>query len=511
METIKGKSSKVMLVILDGFGINPDDYKNAVKHAKTPHLDQLFKNYPYTEIVASGTPVGLPKGVIGNSEVGHLNIGAGRPVTQDFVKINQAIEKNELKDMEKMRELINRAKRGSKRIHLMGLLSDGGVHSHIEHIKKIIEVLSAEPDLKIYFHAFMDGRDTARDSGVTYVVDLRQTKGFIFASMQGRSIGMDRDRRWEKTKRAYQLFIGEGQTQDIDPEEYILSEYKKEIYDEFITPILFKKEGKIEKDDCVFFMNFRPDRAIQLTLAFTDPKFNYFKTPIRPAYYLCMSPYVQGEVDLPILFDKEVLPNGLGEYLSDKGKKQFRIAETEKFAHVTFFFNGGRKEPFKNEERILIPSPKEVATYDLKPEMSAYEVCHTLLEKLDDSTIDFFLVNFANCDMVGHTGNFEATIKAVETVDTCVGKLMDRCLKNNITMLLTADHGNSDQMIYEDGSPHTSHTGSLVPFVFFNKMFKNQKVEIREGELALKDIAPTILYTLNLECPTNFSGKSIFK
>jgi len=500
-----------MLVILDGFGINPEDNKNAIKHAHTPNLDKLFKNYPYTEINASGTMVGLPKGVIGNSEVGHLNIGAGRPVTQDFVKINQAIEKNELKDMEKMRELINTAKKGSKRIHLMGLLSDGGVHSHIEHIKKIIEILSAERDLKIYFHAFMDGRDTARDSGVTYVKYLLHSKGFVFASMQGRSIGMDRDRRWEKTQRAYQLFIGEGHTLDIAPEEYILSEYKKEIYDEFITPILFKKEGKIEKDDCVFFINFRPDRAIQLTLAFTDSKFNYFKTPIRPAYYLCMSPYVQGEVDLPILFDKEVLPNGLGEYLSDKGKKQFRIAETEKFAHVTFFFNGGRKEPFKNEERILIPSPKEVATYDLKPEMSAYEVCHTLLEKLDDSTIDFFLVNFANCDMVGHTGNFAATIKAVETVDTCVGKLMDRCLKNNITMLLTADHGNSDQMIYEDGSPHTSHTGSLVPFVFFNKMFKNQKVEIREGELALKDIAPTILYTLNLECPTNFSGKSIFK
>jgi len=500
-----------MLVILDGFGINPEDNKNAIKHAHTPNLNNLFKNYPYTEINASGTLVGLPKGVIGNSEVGHLNIGAGRPVTQDFVKINQAIEKNELKDMDKMRELIATAKKGSKKIHLMGLLSDGGVHSHIEHIKKIIEILSAERDLKIYFHAFMDGRDTARDSGVTYVKDLLQTKGFVFASMQGRSIGMDRDRRWEKTKRAYQLFTGEGHTLDIGPEEYILSEYKKEIYDEFITPILFKKEGKIEKDDCVFFINFRPDRAIQLTLAFTDPKFNYFKTPIRPAYYLCMSPYVQGEVDLPILFDKEVLPNGLGEYLSNKGKKQFRIAETEKFAHVTFFFNGGRKEPFKNEERILIPSPKEVATYDLKPEMSAYEVCNSLLEKLDDSTIDFFLVNFANCDMVGHTGNFEATIKAVETVDTCVGKLMDKCLKNNISMLLTADHGNSDQMVYEDGSPHTSHTGSLVPFVFFNKMFKNQDVEIREGDLALKDIAPTILYTLNLECPTNFSGKSIFK
>jgi 2,3-bisphosphoglycerate-independent phosphoglycerate mutase len=513
MQTIQNLSSRVLLVVMDGFGMNPHDHKNAIKAAVTPNLDEIFAHYPLTTIQPGGEAVGLPKGVAGNSEVGHLNLGAGRPVRQDLVRINECIENNLLAKMEKIQELINTAKSGTKRIHLMGLLSDGGVHAHINHLKEILKILRQEPELQLYLHAFTDGRDTAKDKGIHYVKEILQCPGFIFASMGGRSIGMDRDRRWPKIEHHYKTMIGEGLSTTLKPHEYILEEYKKGLFDEFITPVLFSKEGAIRDGDCVFFFNYRPDRARQITLAMSDPKFREFPVPVRPGYFLCMTPYVQDELPgLPILFDKEKIQGTLAEYISKLGKKQFKIAETEKYAHVTYFFNGGEKTPFPDEEQCLIPSPREVATYDEKPEMSAFEVTDHLLKALHDKSFSFYLVNFANADMVGHTGNFEAAVKAVEAVDTCIGRLQRTCEAENVTMILTADHGNADQMVYEDGSVHTSHSDAEVPFCVVHSKLRDQSVMINSESkvLALKDVAPTVLKILNIPKPQDFSGNSIF-
>lgn len=513
MQTIQGLSPKVLLVILDGFGMNQADYKNAIKAARKPTIDELFAHYPLTTIQPGGEAVGLPKGVAGNSEVGHLNLGAGRPVRQDLVRINEAIQKKTLSEMPRLKELIEKAKSGTKRIHLMGLLSDGGVHAHIEHLKEILHILRAYPELQIYLHAFMDGRDTAKDKGVHYTKEILQQSGFVFASMQGRSIGMDRDRRWEKINHAYQMMIGQGAKTTTKPQDYILEEYKKGIFDEFITPVLFSEEGAIRNGDAVFFFNYRPDRARQITLAMNDPKFTEFPVPVRPGYFLCMTPYVPDELpELPVLFDKEKIQGTLAEYLSSLGKKQYKIAETEKYAHVTYFFNGGEETPFPGEERCLVQSPRDVATYDQKPEMSALEVTEHLLTALDDKSFSFYLVNFANADMVGHTGNFEAAIKAVETLDACVSKLYKKCVEQNITMLLTADHGNADQMVYQEGGQHTSHSDSEVPFCVVHPKLRDQNIMINQESkiLALKDVAPTVLKILNIPKPKEFSGNSIF-
>ncbi|WP_417335357.1 2,3-bisphosphoglycerate-independent phosphoglycerate mutase [Halobacteriovorax marinus] len=511
MKSIKNISDRALLVILDGYGLNDSDLKNAVKHANTPNLANLFKHYPFTKIEAGGVKVGLPKGVTGNSEVGHMNLGAGRPVRQDLVRINEAIDNGTFSTLPMMNALKEAARKGSKRVHLMGLLSDGGVHSHIDHIKEAVKALNLEGDLEVFFHAFMDGRDTARDVGHKYVKEMDQVEGVKFASMQGRSIGMDRDRRWEKIKLAYDTFTGKGNISTKSPLEYLQEEYKKEIYDEFITPTLFGEEMAMKEGDSVFFINFRPDRAIQLSLCFNDPDFNEFERVFKPNFFLCMTPYIPDEVELPILFDKERLEGVMSEYVSTLGIKQFKIAETEKYAHVTFFFNGGRKEPFENEEHFLIPSPKEVSTYDQKPEMSAYLVTEKLLEKLDDDEIKFSLVNFANSDMVGHTGNFEAAVKALEALDQCVAKLVEKCREKGVALLLTADHGNSDQMVYEDGTPHTSHTNSLVPFCVFHRELEDCDFEVNGEGHALMDVSPTVLSILNIESPDSFTGKSIFK
>ena len=511
MKSIKNISDRALLVILDGYGITDSDNKNAVMHANTPNLDQLFKHYPYTTIEAGGEKVGLPKGLAGNSEVGHMNLGAGRPVRQDLVRINESIEAKTFSTLPKLIELKESARKASRRIHIMGLLSDGGVHSHIDHIKEAISALTGEGDLEIFFHAFMDGRDTAQKVGHRYVEEMEKVPNCTFASMQGRSIGMDRDRRWEKIELAYNTFTGAGAVSLDSPMDYLNSEYDKGIYDEFITPTLFGKENAMEEGDSIFFINFRPDRAIQLSLCFNDPKFSEFKRDFTPNYFLCMTPYIPDEVELPILFNKERLSGVMSEYVSGLGIKQFKIAETEKYAHVTFFFNGGKKEPFDNEEHFLIPSPKDVSTYDQKPEMSAYLVTDKLIEKLEDKETKFFLVNFANSDMVGHTGKFDAAVKAVEALDSCVERLMKKCEQEGIALLLTADHGNSDQMVYADGTPHTSHTNSLVPFSVFHKDLKDCKFEISSGEHALMDVSPTVLNILNIECPDSFTGKSIFK
>lgn len=498
---------------MDGFGMSENEKNNAIKAANTPNLDYFFKHFPLTTIEPGGEAVGLPKGVAGNSEVGHLNLGAGRPVRQDLVRINECIQKNALRDMDKMKELIEKSKSGTRRIHLMGLLSDGGVHAHINHLKEILKILREHNDLKIYLHAFMDGRDTAKDKGVEYTKEILQHPGFVFASMQGRSIGMDRDRRWNKIEHAYKTMIGEGAKSSMKPQDYILQEYKKDIYDEFITPVLFSEDGAIRNGDSVFFFNYRPDRAKQITLAMNDPKFKEFPVPVRPGYFLCMTPYVPEELpQLPILFDKEKIQGTLAEYISGLGKKQFKIAETEKYAHVTYFFNGGEEKPFPGEERCLVPSPREVATYDEKPEMSAFEVTDNLVKALEDKSFSFYLVNYANADMVGHTGNFEAAIKAVETVDQCLGQLYKKCEEQNITMILTADHGNADQMTYDEGGVHTSHSDSDAPFCIVHPKLKDQNIMINaENKIkALKDVAPTVLKILNIPKPQNFSGNSIF-
>ncbi len=510
MKSIKGLSDRALLVIMDGYGINPESPLNAVEKANKPNIDKLFKHYPYTTIESGGLAVGLPEGTPGNSEVGHLNLGAGRRILQDLVKINECVAKHELKAQPKMQELIAKSKAGTGRVHLMGLLSDGGVHSHIDHIKEAIKDLSSE-GLEVFYHAFMDGRDTARDAGPKYVESILKESGYIFASMSGRAIAMDRDKRWEKTEHAYKTMIGEGAITEQSPMEYIKAEHKKEIYDEFITPVLFNKNAAIQNGDSIFFMNFRPDRTIQLTMTMNLKEFEFFKRPVLPGYFLCMTPYITDQMELPILFDKENVEGGMSEYISKLGKKQLKIAETEKYAHVTFFFNGGRKEEFEGEERVLVPSPKDVPTYDHKPEMSAYEVCDKLLAKLEDKSISSYTVNFANPDMVGHTGNFEAAVKAVEAVDACIGRLMEKCEAEGITMIVTSDHGNSDMMSYPNGEPHTSHTFSLVPFCVFNPALKDCDFEVAKGDFALKDVCATKLYILGLDIPEIFEGKPIFK
>lgn len=511
MKSIHNISDRALLVILDGYGLSDMDHKNAIKKANTTNIDKLFKSYPFTKIEAGGVKVGLPKGIAGNSEVGHMNLGAGRPVRQDLVKINESIQDGSFSSKEELVKLKNTARTNSKRIHIMGLLSDGGVHSHINHIKEAIGALTKEGDLEVFFHAFMDGRDTARDVGHKYIDELQKVPNFTFASMQGRSIAMDRDRRWEKIQHAYETFIGKGETTELSPSEYIKAEYKKEVYDEFITPVLFSKDSAMREGDSIFFINFRPDRAIQLSLCFNDPGFSEFKRSFTPVHFLCMTPYIPDEVELPILFDKEKLEGVMSEYISTLGHRQFKIAETEKYAHITFFFNGGEKVPFKNEEHFLIDSPKDIATYDQKPEMSAIPVLNKLLEKLDDKEIKFYLVNFANSDMVGHTGNFDAAVKAIETLDNCVAKLVKKCEEEGVALILTADHGNSDQMAYEDGTPHTSHTKSLVPFCVYHKELKDCEFKISNGEHALMDVSPTILNILGEELPPLFTGKTIFE
>lgn len=510
MQSLQGLNKRVLLCILDGFGISENVKGNAVKAAHKPNIDQLFANYPMTTIEAGGLIVGLPKGVAGNSEVGHMNLGAGRSVRQDLVRINECISSGKLGDMEELQKLIAYAKTHSNRIHLMGLLSNGGVHSHINHLKELVKVLRAH-NIDLILQAFMDGRDTARDVGVGFVEEILKEPGLKFGSMQGRSIGMDRDRRWNKIKAAYDCLTGTGKTTELFPVDYIKAEYSAGRYDEFIDPVLFDKDCAIRPDDAVFFFNFRPDRAIQITLAFADPKFNEFTPPVRPGYFLCMTPYVDDWVKLPILFDKEKLQGTLGEYVSSLGLKQFRIAETEKYAHVTYFFNGGEKKPFEGEEHVLIPSPRDIATYDLKPEMSAFAVCDRLIEALKDHSIHLYVVNFANSDMVGHTGNFPAAVKAVEALDVCVGRLMKTCEAEGVTMIVTADHGNSDQMAYDNGDMHTSHSDAPVPFCVFDLKLKNEKLEVHQGDLGLRDVAPTILTIMGIPQAPNFQGVSVFK
>ena len=464
-----------MLMILDGFGENPNNEGNAVNLAKKPNIDKLRKICPVSHIDASGAAVGLPDGQMGNSEVGHTNIGAGRIVYQKLTKITKSIEDGDFFSIPEFTEAIENVKKNNSKLHIMGLLSDGGVHSHQRHLYGLLELAKRKGlDNNVFIHAFMDGRDTLPASGEGYIQELQEKmkeKGVgKIATLSGRYYAMDRDKRWDRVEKAYNALVkGEGVLAK-DPIQAIEESYQQEIFDEFVVPTVITDANdqplaKIESGDSVIFFNFRPDRARQLTRAIVDDKFDGFKTDKLDIDFVCMTEYDDTMPNVKIAFKPEELTNTFGEVVSKLGKKQLRIAETEKYAHVTFFFNGGREEPYPGEDRILVNSPK-VATYDLQPEMSAYEVTEKVLEAINSEKYDTIILNFANTDMVGHTGNIDAAIKAVEAVDKCVGEIVEAVQKQNGVLLITADHGNAEQMIdYQTVEPLTSHTTNLVPLI----------------------------------------------
>lgn len=506
----------VVLCIMDGFGNNPEEVGNAIKSAKTPCLDEIMKKYPGTFIGASGMDVGLPDGQMGNSEVGHTNIGAGRIVYQELTRITKSISDGDFFENEAFLNAINDAKKNSGALHLMGLLSDGGVHSHIEHMYALVEMAKRNGLERVFIHGLLDGRDVPPSSAADFIDATNKKLEEIgvgkIATVIGRFYAMDRDNRWERVSKAYDALVnGEGIITDdaaaaVRKSYETIDEEGKYITDEFVLPTIVDGTERIKSGDSIIFFNFRPDRAREITRTFVDPQFNGFerKGGKLDVTYICMTQYDASMPNVQIAFKPESLTNTLGEYLAKNGKTQLRIAETEKYAHVTFFFNGGREVEFENEDRILINSPK-VATYDLQPEMSAYEVCDKVCEAIESGKYDVVILNFANCDMVGHTGVFDAAVKAVETVDECVGKVKDSVVKMNGVMLLTADHGNADKMYEKDGSPFTAHTTFPVPFIVIN-----YDCELKEGG-KLCDIAPTMLDIMELEQPAQMSGQSLIK
>ncbi|SFA68754.1 phosphoglycerate mutase [Acetitomaculum ruminis DSM 5522] len=503
-----------VLLIMDGFGLNENPEHNAVYSAKTPNLDNLMKNYPFVKGNASGLNVGLPDGQMGNSEVGHLNMGAGRIVYQELTRITKAIEDGDFFENKVLLDAMNNVKEKSSALHIFGLVSDGGVHSHNTHLYGLLEMAKRNGIEKVYVHAFLDGRDTPPSSGAGYVEELCNKMKEIgvgkIATVSGRYYAMDRDNRWEREEIAYKAIVkGEGKTH-TDAVEAIKKSYDEGVTDEFVVPVVITENGKaianVNDGDSIVFFNFRPDRARQLTRAFCADDFTGFDRGTRKdVKYVCFTEY---DVTIPnksIAFEKETIINTLGEYLSSLGLTQARIAETEKYAHVTFFFNGGVEEPNKAEDRILVNSPK-VATYDLKPSMSAYEVCDNVTKSILSGKYDVIITNFANCDMVGHTGVEKAAIEAVETVDTCVGKIYNAIKENGGTLFVCADHGNAEQMIdYETGESFTAHTTNPVPFILVNY---DKDVKLREGG-CLADIAPTLLEIMNIEIPKEMTGKSL--
>lgn len=504
----------VVLCIMDGFGNNPEEYGNAVKTAATPNLDKIMAQCPHTFIGASGMDVGLPDGQMGNSEVGHTNIGAGRVVYQELTRITKAISDGDFFENEAFLNAVENAKKNNGALHLMGLLSDGGVHSHLEHMYALVELAKRNGLKRVFIHALLDGRDVPPSSAADYVDETNKKLADIgvgkIATVMGRFYGMDRDNRWERVSRAYNaLVLGEGIKTD-DPAKAIRASYEqideegKNITDEFVLPTVVEGTERIKSGDSVIFFNFRPDRAREITRTFVDEDFSGFerKGGKVDVYYVCMTQYDASMPNVEIAFKPQSLTNTLGEYLAKQGKTQLRIAETEKYAHVTFFFNGGREVEFENEDRILVASPK-VATYDLQPEMSAEPVCDKVCEAIESGKYDTVILNFANCDMVGHTGVFSAAVKAVETVDKCVGRVRASVEKAEGVMLLTADHGNADKMYEKDGSPFTAHTTFPVPFAVINYDCK-----VKNGG-RLCDIAPTILKIMKLEQPAEMTGESL--
>ena len=502
----------VILMILDGFGVGLEAEKrgDAIKAAKKPNIDKLFAENPVTKIGASGLDVGLPDGQMGNSEVGHTNIGAGRIVYQELTRITKSIEDGEFFENEALLKAVDNAAQEGKALHIMGLLSNGGVHSHNTHMYAIVELAKKKGVKNVYVHAFLDGRDVPPTSGKDFVEEcankLKEIGLGKIATVMGRYYAMDRDNRWDRVEKAYSAMVyGEG-NKACCPVKAVEESYANDVTDEFVVPTVCEENATVKPGDSLVFFNFRPDRAREITRTFVDPEFKGFerKNGFFPLTYVCMTQYDASMPNVEVAFKPQSLKNTIGEYISNKGMTQLRIAETEKYAHVTFFFNGGVEQPYEGEDRILVKSPA-VATYDLQPEMSAYEVTDKLVAAIKTGKYDMIILNYANCDMVGHTGVFEAAVKAVEAVDECVGKVVTAIREMDGVALITADHGNADKMIDADGSPFTAHTTNLVPFCVVG-----YPCELREGG-RLADIAPTMLKIMGLPQPAEMTGESIIK
>ena len=494
------------LIIMDGFGLSDHVGGNAVKAAKTPRLDQFFQEYAHTELSASGLDVGLPEGQMGNSEVGHTNIGAGRVVFQDLPRITKAIADGDFFTNPAYQHAMDACKEKGTALHLMGLLSDGGVHSHIQHLFALLKLARDKGLERVYIHAFLDGRDVSPTSGVEFVAQTveqcREIGVGKIATVMGRYYAMDRDKRWDRVEQAYDAMVyGESAHFNPVPVAAVKDSYAAGITDEFVEPVVCDTEGTISDNDSVIFFNFRPDRAREITRTLVDPDFDGFTRQYFPVTFVCNTEYDATMPHVEVAFPRVCVSNGLGEYLSQMGMTQLRIAETEKYAHVTFFFNGGVEQVFPGEDRVLIPSPK-VATYDLQPEMSAYAVTEEAVRRIESGNYDVIILNFANCDMVGHTGVYEAALKAVSTVDECVGKVVEATSKMGGVSLITADHGNAEHMVDENGQPFTAHTTNLVPFYIVGA-----SVKLRDGRLA--DIAPTMLDLMGLEKPKEMDGETL--
>ena len=495
------------LIIMDGFGLTDHIDGNAIQAAATPRLDQFLEECAHTTLRASGLDVGLPEGQMGNSEVGHTNIGAGRVVFQDLPRITKAISDGSFDKNPAYNRAMDACLSQGTSLHLMGLLSDGGVHSHLEHLFALMRLAKKKGLEKVYIHAFLDGRDVSPTSGADFVARTVEACREIgvgkIATVMGRYYAMDRDHRWDRVEAAYDAMVyGEGAVINPLPVAAVKDSYDRGVTDEFVEPVVCDSDGTISDNDSVIFFNFRPDRAREITRSLVDPDFDGFTRQFFPLTFVCNTEYDADMPNVEVAFPRISVKNGLGEYLSQMGMTQLRIAETEKYAHVTFFFNGGSETVFPGEDRVLVPSPK-VATYDLQPEMSAVEVCDRCVERIESGAYDVIVLNFANCDMVGHTGVFEAAVKAVETVDACVGRVVDATLKMGGIAMITADHGNAEQMREADGSPMTAHTTNPVPFILCGA-----GTELRpDGRLA--DIAPTILDVMGLACPEEMDGSTL--
>lgn len=496
-------------MILDGFGIAPEK-GNAIKAANKPNIDKLFAENPVTQIGASGMDVGLPDGQMGNSEVGHTNMGAGRIVYQELTRITKTINEDKLKENEAIVNAMDKAIENGTALHLMGLLSSGGVHSHNTHLYGILELAKKKGLENVYVHAFLDGRDVPPSSAAEFMDELLDKMKEIgvgkVATVSGRYYAMDRDNNWDRVEKTYAAMVyGEGEKADC-PVCAVKNSYDKGVTDEFVVPVVVEGGAQVKPNDSIIFFNFRPDRAREITRTFVDPEFKGFerKNGFFPVNFVCMTQYDATMPNVDVAFKPQTLKNTLGEYVSNKGMTQLRIAETEKYAHVTFFFNGGVEKQYEGEDRILVKSPA-VATYDLQPEMSAYEVTDKLVPAIESGKYDMIILNYANCDMVGHTGVFEAAVKAVEAVDTCVGRVVEAIKKMGGVALITADHGNADKMVDADGSPFTAHTTNPVPFCVVG-----YDCQLREGG-RLADIAPTMLQIMGLEQPAEMDGVSLIK
>lgn len=500
-------NKKVILMILDGWGIATDKKVSAIDQAKTPFIDSCFQKYSNTTLITYGLDVGLPKGQMGNSEVGHMNLGAGRVVYQNLAKINLAVENGTLGNEEELKKAFEYAKKNNKSVHFIGLVSDGGVHSHISHLKSLVEAANTSQVKNIFVHAFTDGRDCDPQSGKGFIKETLQfcnKNNAKLASIVGRYYAMDRDKRWERVKIAYDTIVNAEGIKTSDPLNAIQKSYEDGITDEFLMPIIVTENDKpiatIQEGDVVICFNFRTDRPREIVEVLTQNDYPEQSMKKLDLYFVTMTEYDENFKNIRVIFKEDTIKNTLGEVIANATKKQIRIAETEKYPHVTFFFSGGKEEEFKNESRILCPSPKDVPTYDLKPQMAAYDIKNAIIPELKKKEVDFVCLNFANADMVGHTGVFEAAVKACEAVDECAKEICQTALENGYVTIIIADHGNSDKMKNEDGSPNTQHTTNLVPMIIVD----NQQYKLHQGKLG--DIAPTILTLMGIPIPKEMTG-----